>query len=75
MVLDDGPGLSDELLEAVTAPFERGETSRNRRTGGAGLGLSIVQALAQGQGGSLTLANRPEGGLAATIDLPARPSG
>jgi len=75
MVLDDGPGLSDELLQAVTAPFERGETSRNRRTGGAGLGLSIVQALAQGQGGSLTLANRPEGGLAATIDLPARPSG
>ena len=74
MVLDDGPGLPVEVLETITAPFERGETSRNRRTGGAGLGLSIVKALAQGQGGRLTLANRPEGGLAATIDLPARPS-
>jgi signal transduction histidine kinase len=71
MVLDDGPGLPVEVLETITAPFERGETSRNRRTGGAGLGLSIVQALAQGQGGRLTLANRPEGGLAATISLPA----
>jgi two-component system, OmpR family, osmolarity sensor histidine kinase EnvZ len=75
IVVDDGPGLPFELLETITAPFERGETSRNRRTGGAGLGLSIVKALAQGQGGRLTLANRPEGGLAATIDLPAHPTG
>jgi signal transduction histidine kinase len=74
-VLDDGPGLPDAVLETITAPFERGEVSRNRRTGGAGLGLSIVKALAQGQGGRLTLANRPEGGLAAMIDLPARPAG
>ncbi|KRA73913.1 histidine kinase [Caulobacter sp. Root656] len=75
IVLDDGPGLPDAVLETITAPFERGETSRNRLTGGAGLGLSIVKALAQGQGGRLILANRPEGGLAATIDLPARPAG
>jgi signal transduction histidine kinase len=73
MVLDDGPGLPPEALETITAPFERGETSRNRRTGGAGLGLSIVQALAKGQDGRLVLANRPEGGLAATITLPASP--
>ncbi|WP_395443248.1 ATP-binding protein [Caulobacter sp. UC70_42] len=46
-------------------------SSRNRRTGGAGLGLSIVQALAKGQGGRLILSNRPEGGLAATITLPS----
>jgi len=72
-VLDDGPGLPDAMLETITAPFERGEASRSRRTGGAGLGLSIVQALAQGQGGKLTLANRPEGGLLATISLPAPP--
>lgn len=74
VVLDDGPGLPAEALETITAPFERGEASRNRRTGGAGLGLSIVQALAKGQGGGLTLANRPEGGLIATIDLPAPPT-
>jgi len=73
MVLDDGPGLPVEMLETITAPFERGEASRNRRTGGAGLGLSIVQALAKGEGGRLTLANRPEGGLAAIIELPSGP--
>lgn len=71
MVLDDGPGLPAEALATLTAPFERGESSRNRRTGGAGLGLSIVQALAKGQGGRLVLSNRPEGGLAATITLPS----
>lgn len=71
MVLDDGPGLPAEALATLTAPFERGESSRNRRTGGAGLGLSIVQALAKGQGGRLILSNRPEGGLAATITLPS----
>lgn len=70
-VLDRGPGLPDAVLTRVTAPFERGEASRNRRTGGAGLGLSIVQALAQAQGGRLVLANRPGGGLAATVVLPA----
>lgn len=71
MVLDDGPGLPAAALATLTAPFERGESSRNRRTGGAGLGLSIVQALARGQGGQLVLSNRPEGGLAATITLPS----
>jgi signal transduction histidine kinase len=69
-VLDRGPGLPDAALARVTAPFERGEASRNRRTGGAGLGLSIVQALAQAQGGRLVLANREGGGLMATIALP-----
>jgi len=74
-VLDDGPGLPVEMLDAITAPFERGEASRNRLTGGAGLGLSIVQALAKGQGGRLVLTNRREGGLSAMIDLPAHPPG
>lgn len=69
-VLDRGPGLPDAMLVRVTAPFERGEASRNRRTGGAGLGLSIVQALAQAQGGRLVLANREGGGLMATVALP-----
>jgi signal transduction histidine kinase len=75
MVLDDGPGLPSGALETITAPFVRGEASRNRRTGGAGLGLSIVQALAKGQRGRLILTNRPEGGLSAMIDLPAHPRG
>ncbi|WP_395443877.1 ATP-binding protein [Caulobacter sp. UC70_42] len=70
-VLDDGPGLPPEALATLTEPFERGEASRNRSTGGAGLGLSIVQALARGQGGELMMANRPQGGLAATLRLPS----
>ena len=50
-------------------PFERLEPSRGRGTGGAGLGLAIVEGLAESQGGSLTLENRPEGGLRATVRL------
>lgn len=69
-VLDRGPGLPEAALARIIAPFERGEASRNRRTGGAGLGLSIVQALAKAQGGRLVLANREGGGLAATVVLP-----
>jgi signal transduction histidine kinase len=71
-VLDDGPGLPEAVLTNIIAPFERGETSRNRRTGGAGLGLSIVQALTQAHGGRLILANREGGGLAATVVLPTQ---
>lgn len=70
-VTDEGAGLPHDLVQNIVEPFQRGEASRNRGTGGAGLGLSIVHALVQGQGGKLTLANRPEGGLVATITLPA----
>ena len=69
-VLDRGPGLSPEELERVSGAFYRGEPSRNRRTGGAGLGLSIAKAVAEAHGGALTLANRDGGGLVATITLP-----
>jgi signal transduction histidine kinase len=70
-VLDRGPGLSEEDLAKVTGAFYRGEPSRNRETGGAGLGLSIAQAIVEAQGGTLTLANRDGGGLTATMALPA----
>jgi signal transduction histidine kinase len=50
-------------------PFYRVESSRNRGTGGTGLGLAIAQQLAVAIGGSLTLSNRPEGGLCAEIRL------
>jgi len=69
-VLDRGPGLPDATLARIAAPFERGEASRNRGTGGAGLGLSIVQALAKAHNGRLVLANREGGGLSATVVLP-----
>ena len=69
-VCDRGPGIPTADLAKVTTPFYRVESSRNRDTGGAGLGLAITKDLVEGQGGELTLANRPDGGLAATIRLP-----
>lgn len=67
---DDGPGMTDEALTKATDPFYRGEASRNRSTGGAGLGLTLCEAIARAHGGSLTLANRTPSGLRATITLP-----
>jgi signal transduction histidine kinase len=71
-VADDGPGIPEEMLERVFEPFYRLESSRSRDTGGAGLGLSIARDVAQAHGGSLTLRNRPEGGLIAELRLPRR---
>jgi len=70
---DEGPGIPPAQLEAVFEPFYRVESSRNRRTGGTGLGLYIARDLVQRQRGSLTLTNRPEGGLRATVFLPSGP--
>ncbi|RYD94289.1 MAG: ATP-binding protein, partial [Sphingomonadales bacterium] len=71
-VADRGPGLPAAALETMFRPFERGEPSRNRATGGIGLGLSIARAIAQEHGGSLVLANRANGGLEAICRLPLR---
>lgn len=70
IVSDDGPGLTAEQIRTLIEPFARGEESRNRATGGAGLGLSIARDIAEGEGGKLTLANRDGGGLDAVITLP-----
>lgn len=69
IVDDDGPGIPAEALARVLQPFERLETSRARSTGGVGLGLSIVKALADSAGVTLTLENRLEGGLRVTLGL------
>jgi signal transduction histidine kinase len=69
-VCDRGPGIPAEHLERVTYPFYRVESSRNRETGGAGLGLAIAKDIVEGQGGELLLENREGGGLCATIRLP-----
>ena len=69
-VLDSGPGLPSERLEAVFAPFVRGDDSRSAETGGAGLGLSIAQSIVQGMGGSISLTNAQPTGLIASIRLP-----
>jgi signal transduction histidine kinase len=69
-VLDHGPGLDPGEARRVAGAFYRGEPSRNRETGGAGLGLSIAKAVADAHGGTLALENREGGGLEARIDLP-----
>jgi signal transduction histidine kinase len=69
-VEDDGPGIAPERIESMFEPFVRGEASRSLETGGAGLGLSIARSIIRTHGGELTLANRPEGGLRATVVLP-----
>lgn len=68
-VLDDGPGLPADLLARVTEPFFRADPSR-AQDGGAGLGLAIVQAIADSHGGRLVLENRSPRGLSAKIILP-----
>jgi len=69
-VLDDGPGIAEAELQRVFEPFHRLEASRNRATGGTGLGLGIARSIAQSHGGEVLLRNRPEGGLQATLSLP-----
>lgn len=69
-VLDEGPGIPEAELERAFEPFVRGESSRSRETGGTGLGLGIARNIARAHGGDVTLANRPGGGLEATLTLP-----
>lgn len=69
-VRDEGPGLPPEELERVFEPFYRIESSRNRDTGGTGLGLCIARDIAQAHGGSLVLHNLPDRGLEAVLTLP-----
>ncbi len=67
---DDGPGIPESQQQQVFEPFFRLEASRNRDTGGIGLGLATAQAIALDHGGEITLANRQGGGLRATLRLP-----
>lgn len=69
-VLDRGPGIVVEQRERVFVPFYRIEGSRNKHTGGVGLGLSAARAIVLEHGGSLLLADREGGGLKAMVILP-----
>jgi signal transduction histidine kinase len=70
MVRDQGPGIPAEALERVFGPFYRLESSRNRTTGGVGLGLTAALAIIRGHGGDIVLSNLPAGGLGALVTLP-----
>jgi signal transduction histidine kinase len=70
LVEDDGPGIPDAECKRVFEPFVRLEASRSSETGGSGLGLTLVKAIAEGHGGGIVLENRTEGGLRARLRLP-----
>jgi signal transduction histidine kinase len=67
---DDGPGIPEGAQEAVFQPFHRVEGSRNRETGGTGLGLTIARSILRAHGGDVTLTNREGGGLRVVARLP-----
>lgn len=73
-VLDRGPGFPADTDAVAVNPFWRGDASRSRATGGTGLGLSVVQAIAQAHSGHLALKNRQGGGAEVSIFLrPEKP--
>lgn len=67
---DHGPGVPEDKLEELFTPFFRLETSRNRETGGTGLGLAVARSIVLAHGGELKLVNLDAGGLRAEITLP-----
>ena len=70
-VLDQGPGLTDEVLARIYEPFFRGDAARARDTGGFGLGIPTAERLLKRFGGRLEIANRDGGGVTASVWPPA----
>jgi signal transduction histidine kinase len=73
-VTDDGPGIPEHEMAHVLEPFVRLDPARGRDTIGFGLGLPIVVQAIEAEGGTLTLINRPSGGLEACVVLPIKRS-
>jgi len=74
-VADEGPGLAAGSEERVFERFYRADPSRSRTSGGSGLGLSIVRALVELHGGSVTAASRPQGGASFLVVVPGTGGG
>src|SRR5690606_183665 len=72
-VLDRGPGIPEQDLDRVFERFYRVDKSRSR-PGGTGIGLAIARHLVELLGGTISAANRPDGGAAVTIRLPVAPA-
>ncbi len=68
---DDGPGIPPAKRDELMQPFSRLEASRSRETGGAGLGLAIVQTLVEAHDGTVSIGDAPEGGARITVTLPS----
>lgn len=74
LITDRGPGIPPEALQQVFSPFFRVEPSRNRSTGGMGLGLTSALAVIRAHGGDINLRNRQTGGLEVRVTLPGTSS-
>ena len=70
LIDDDGPGIPEDKRDEVFKPFYRLEESRNKKTGGVGLGMSIAQDVVYSHGGQIMLEDSPLGGLRVRILLP-----
>jgi len=70
VVQDDGPGIPADQRERVFNRFHRTDLARDRASGGAGLGLAIVRAIADAHGGVVTAGESPEGGASIELELP-----
>ena len=70
VIADDGPGIAPEVAARATERFVRGDSSRQRATGGAGLGLAITAAIVDAHGGTLTVETGPGSGTRVTLTLP-----
>lgn len=70
VIRDEGPGIPQDRLDEVFQPFRRVENSRNRQTGGFGLGLTIARNIARRSGGDIKLANDVKGGLRVELTIP-----
>jgi len=71
VIEDNGPGIPDEMHEKVFAPFFRLEASRNRETGGVGLGLAIARTIVRHHGGDIVF-SRGDPGFRVTLSLPRK---
>ena len=69
-VTDRGPGIPADRREDIFRPFFRLETSRNRETGGSGLGLAVARSIARRHGGDIVLEDSADGGLTVRLSLP-----
>jgi two-component system, OmpR family, osmolarity sensor histidine kinase EnvZ len=70
LIDDDGPGIPPDKREEVFKPFSRLDASRNTKTGGVGLGLTITRDIVMAHGGGISLETSPLGGLRVIIRLP-----
>ena len=68
-IADEGPGIPPEDLPHVFEQFYRGEKSRNRASGGSGIGLSLAKSFVEAQGGHIEARNRPQGGAEFVVEV------